>query len=145
MVYMDDIVQIVLDNVQISGQDMARLSCVSVFFRSTVKNQYPIYCKLYREDTRLGKVLPKTSRSYSKECQVCLVNKAGNFDPFTKKSVCDTCRTRVIMFEKAVEQYGIDEHDMIRYDRYQYWSKAKLVRYFRLDDVKECLFYKLRN
>ena len=81
----DDILQVVLDNVHFHAKDMARLSTMSKFFRSTVKNQYPVYIKKYREDTRVGKILPKTARKYSKVCQVCLTNKAGCFDPFTKQ------------------------------------------------------------
>ena len=139
---MDDILQIVLDNVLLPVKDMSRLSCVSIFFRSTVKNQYPVYIKKYKEDTRVGKVVPKTARSYSKICQVCIVNKAGCFDPFTKQSVCDNCLIPVILFEKAKEKYGVDYYDMLRYDRYQYWRKVSLIKYFKLDDVQECVFYK---
>lgn len=142
MYSMEDVLQVVLDNVQFHAKDMARLSSVSPFFRLIVKNQYPFYIKKYKEDTRVGRVLSKTTRSYSKTCQVCLDNKAGCFDPFTKKSVCDNCLIPVILYEKAQDKYGVNYYDMLRYDRYQYWRKVQLIKYFRLDDVKECVFYK---
>ena len=142
---MDDILQIVLDNVRVSAQDIERLSCVYTLFRTVAKDQYPVYHKQYKEDTRVGKVLSKTARKYSKVCQVCNTGRADCFDPFTKQSVCDECRIPVILLEKAKKKYGITEDDMTRYDRYQYWRKVQLIQYFKLDDVKECVFYKLRK